>query len=232
MTATEPGPSGTTVAPITPANSGAADEWEPPEPEPDSYRTQTEYWKRKFELAVSAARGFRAQLIAVQNTPLTLKDYHPSFQLKQAAPRDPEERARGQQRVKGAWGDMGCDGMDGTLMEEMLDEQEEKEKKKKEETAQKKRDAETRRIEREEDAEKKKQEKEASRLAELPVTELLQRLRFTGEQEELVSGSQLTEFVKLNRAGLRGLGIDLTSTARKTLMPMLIEKIPAAPSTH
>ena len=69
-------------------------------------------------------------------------------------------------------------------------------------------------------------------MAELPITELLQRLRFTGEQEESVSVSQLHEFVKLNRAGLRALGIDLTSTARKTLMPILIEKIPAAPSTH
>ena len=161
MTATEPGPSGTTIAPVTPANSGAADEWEPPEPEPDSYRTQTEYWKRKFELAVSAAREFRAQLFAVQNTPLTLKEHHPSFQLRQAAARDPEERARGQQRVKGAWGDMGCDGLDGTLMEKMLDEQEENEKQKKEEMAQRKRDAEARRVEREVDAEKKKQEKEA-----------------------------------------------------------------------
>ena len=217
---------------ITPATTGAQDEWSPPEPDEGSYRTQTEYWKRKCELAISAARDFRAQLMAVQNTPLTLKDWHPSFQVKHAAPRDPAEKARGQQRIKGAWGDMGCDGIDGTLMEEMLDEQEANEKKHKEEVAQKKRDAETRRAEREEEAAAKKSEKEAQREAELPVTELLKRLRFTGEQEDTVSAAQLTEFVKHNRLTLRALQVDLTSTARKTLMPILIEKVPMAPVDH
>ena len=52
------------------------------------------------------------------------------------------------------------------------------------------------------------------------MTDLLQRLAFTPITEDEVAAKELEAFAKANRAELRGLGVDLASFARKSLMPM------------
>ena len=54
--------------------------------------------------------------------------------------------------------------------------------------------------------------KEAQRALEAPATHLLQRLRFTEENQDEISKPQLDEFVKANRAQLKQLGVDLSAT--------------------
>jgi len=126
-------------APATPLLQMAA-----PQPDGDFEPDSTEYWKAKAKLASAAAQELFARAKEMYTTPLTLKDSHPSWQVRKASP-PKDDAARGKQRVKGAWGDM-----DSNQMLEHLNLEEEKEEQKREEAAEKKRDMAERRAEREE----------------------------------------------------------------------------------
>ena len=89
---------------------------------------------------------------------------------------------------------------------------------------------EQRRTEREQEAATKKSERDTRLALEAPVTELLKHLSFTEPNKDEVSGAELTEFIKLNRAQLRALQIDYAKNgARVKMMPLLLEKLAAKP---
>ena len=211
----------------TPASSTASADWVCPSPDPAIARDTMDYWKAKAELAVQAARAFRADYLALKATPLTLRDSHPSFQVKHAAPPE-EDKATRKQRVKGQWGDM-----DSLQMLEQLEGQTAEEEQQREEAAEKKQAAAERKQQQQELAQQKQELRDLQRITELPVLHLLKHLQFCGVGAEEVSAKELSEFVRLNRAVLRSLNVDLKNPARKTLMPLLVPTVCAAsPSTQ
>ena len=133
---------------------------------------------------------------------------------------------RCQPSLKGVHGDItDADGID---LEGKLNQQEKDDEQAAMDKEQRKRDAETRRKEKEELAEAKKRAAEAERAMERGVTELLKSLRFIEANDDTFSASQLGAFVKMNKAQLRDLDVDLSSSARKSVMPQLVAKVPAA----
>ena len=207
----------------TPASSTASADWECPSPDPTIARDTVAYWQAKAELAVQAAREFRADYLALRATPLTLRDSHPSFQVKHAAAPE-EDKATRKQRVKGQWGDM-----DSLQMLEQLEGQTAEEEQQREEVAEKKQAAAERKQQQLELAQQKQELRDLQRVTELPVLQLLKHLQFCGVGAEEVGAKELAEFVKLNRPVLRSLNLDLKNPARKTLMPLLVPKVCAAP---
>lgn len=199
-------------------------DWVVPEPKEGECGTRAEFYKAKCDLLEEEARRFRAMAIELRNTPITLKETHPSWQVKYVTPPTEEERKEGQRRIKGQWGDM-----DSVQMLEQLDAQQKEEEKERDAKEERKRDMAERRAERELLAQQKKELKEAQRALEAPATHLLQRLRFTEENQDEISGAQLADFVKANRAKLKELGVDISATSRVKLMPELLGKIATAP---
>ena len=200
-------------------------EWEPPSPDGDFEPDSTEYWKAKAKLASAAAQELFARAKEMYTTPLTLKDSHPSWQVRKASP-PKDDAARGKQRVKGAWGDM-----DSNQMLEHLNLEEEKEEQKREEAAEKKRDMAERRAEREELERERKEMKQLQLELERPVTDLLKRLSFTEANKDETSAAELSAFARANREQLVALDVDLTSLTKKALMPNLVAKVTTAPTT-
>ena len=78
----------------------------------------------------------------------------------------------------------------------------------------------------------KKQFKEERLELESPIMHLLQSLGFIDGQQDEVGAKELEAFARANRAELAGLEVDLTSLARKKLMPQLTAKVPAATSVE
>lgn len=221
--------SSTAVVVTTPsaaANPLLTGEYQSPSPDPALFQKDTkEYWKEKQRLTSKVARGFFATAKALQQTPLTLKETHPSWQVRKVEPVDESTREKGKQRVKGAWGDM-----DSEQMLEKLLEQDDEEDAAKERALEKKRDAEQRRIERAALEAEKKQLKEQRLELEGPITHLLQNLGFTDGQRDEVGAKELEAFARANRTELLALEVDLSSLARKNLMAQLTVKLPAATS--
>ena len=210
--------------PGTPAVSFAG-EWKSPSPEAGKYEPNSvEYWKAKQQLTSSKAKELFAAGQQMQQTPLTLKESHPAWQVKKAEP--VHDDGSGRQRVKGEWGDM-----DSVQMLEKLDAQHKEEEEKREAVQQRKEDgAERRRLQQEAEA-AKKQAKEATLALERPVTDLIKSLGFTAGQSDDISAGELAAFARKNRAALGALGVDLTSLSRKALMPQLTAKIAQAGGT-
>jgi hypothetical protein len=202
-------------------------EWESPSPPQGKYtRGSIAYWRAKAQLAADAARSFRQRLKAVVEKPLTLKATHPDWQVKKAE--HPAENAKsGSTRLKGEWGDM-----DNAQMLEKFAEQDAKEEEAQREADARKRDLEARRAEREQLARAQADLKAQQREFERPVLDLLHRLEYTSLSEDDCSARELALFAAANRKQLRDLGVDVSSTARKALMPQLVPKIAAAPSDH
>ena len=74
-------------------------------------------------------------------------------------------------------------------------------------------------------AAEKKDAKNASISFEEPATNLLKSLDWIDAGSEQVSAAELTAFARANRAQLGALGVELTSLARKDLMPALLQKM-------
>ena len=163
--------------------------------------------------------------MTVHATPLTLRSSHPAWQPKrvEASAEDPH----GKQRLKGAHGDM-----DSLQMLEKLDKQVEDEEAAAESTQQRREDAAERKRERDQLAAEKKSLKEAQLEFERPLTRLLQRLHFVEENEEEASAKQVSAFVTANKPLLKELQVDLSSIARKTLVPKLVPAIVRTPVSH
>lgn len=207
------------ASPETPLITG---EWVCPSPPPETYRTQTEYWKEKQRLTEEVAMKLFATLKELQQRPITLKETHPAWQPRVKSPEPDKGEAR--KTLKGVWGDV--TDMDGMDLISRLDEQREQEELLAMEKEQRKRDLEQRRSEREEEAANKKAERDARLALEMPVMLLLQRLSFVEPNCNDVSASALKEFVKLNRSQLKSIGVDYTSNStRVKLMPLLMEKL-------
>jgi hypothetical protein len=226
------GPSGASPLPVaaTPEPATRAidlsGEYESPSPEAGLFKPDSkEYWQEKARLSSQRARQLFSQAKTMHNTPITLKETHPAWQVKKALP-PKEDDGKGKQRVKGEWGDM-----DSAQMLEKLEAQEKEEEERKEEAAERMRDMETRRAEREAAEKEKKALREARLELEMPVTDLLKRLAFTGEQQDEVSAKELEAFAQANKPALHALGVDLSSYARKNLMPKIATKLAAAPAT-
>ena len=201
-------------------------EWVCPSPPPESYRTQTEYWKEKQRLTEEMAGTLFAQLKQLQQTPITLKASHPAWQPRVKSPEP--DKADGRKTLKGEWGDV--NDMDGADLLGRLDEQREKDEVLAIQKDERKRDMEQRRAEREEEAAKKKAERDDRLALEMPVTLLLQRLSFVEPNCDDVSAGDLKEFVRMNRAQLKSIDINYTNNgARVKLMPLLIEKLALSP---
>ena len=214
----------TTVS--TPDNwTGVDTDWVAPEPDACTYRTSTDYWKEKARLLEDAARRFRSFALTVHSTPLTLRSTHPDWQPKHVE--EPEEEKNGKQRVKGQHGDM-----DAIEMLEKLDKQVAEEEAAAEGVQQRREDAAERKREREQLAAEKKALKEAQIEFERPLTRLLQRLRFVEENEDEASVKQVAAFVSANKPLLKELQVDLSSTARKTIVPKLVPAIVRTPVSH
>ena len=197
--------SSTTPLPAEKPKIDLSGEWEVPSPEGALERDSKEYWKAKFELASAAARELFGRAKQMYTTPLTLKESHPSWQLRKASP-PKDDATRGRQRVKGEWGDM-----DSNQMLEKLDAEEEKEEERKEEAADKKRDIAERRAERELLEQQKKELKQQQREFEVPVTDLLKRLSFTEANKDECTQAELAAFARANRQELVALGVDLSN---------------------
>ena len=74
--------------------------------------------------------------------------------------------------------------------------------------------------------------KEAQLEFERPLTRLLQRLHFVEDNEEEASAKQVSAFVTANKPLLKELQVDLSSIARKTLVPKLVPAIVRTPVSH
>lgn len=197
-------------------------EWQSPSPEAGKYAPDSkEYWKAKAQMASTANRDLFAAGKKLHQTPVTLKDSHPAWQVRRASPTR-EDPALGTKRVKGAWGDM-----DSCEMLEKLDEQQREEEENRVAIAERKEARAEQKAAREAEAAQQKALREATVVAERPVTDLLQSLGFTAGQSDTINAGELSAFARANRAELVALGCDLSSLTKKTLMPQLIEKISA-----
>ena len=102
-------------------------------------------------MTAAASRELFAAAKKVRETPLTLKETHPSWQVKKRDYDDDAEPVRDRQRVKGEWGDM-----DSLQMLERLEEQSRDEEEKREYIAQRREERAERKSEKDRaDAEKK-----------------------------------------------------------------------------
>jgi hypothetical protein len=195
-------------------------EWDSPSPPAGKHAPDSkEYWMAKSKLVSEAARDLFAAGRKMHERPLTLKATHPAWQVKKAEATH-EDPARARHKVKGAWGDM-----DALQMLEKLDEQQREEEEAREAVAERKQQQAERKEERLAEEARKRDARETALALERPVTDLLKSLGFVALQNDSASASELAGFARANRAHLLGLGVDLSSLAKKELMPQLVDKV-------
>ena len=85
--------------------------------------------------------------------------------------------------------------------------------------------------EREQLAKEKEQVRVARLEFEQPLTNLLTELGFASAAAEEVAAPQLSAFIRANRDTLKEMGVDLSSSARKTVLPLILTKIAAVPAS-
>ena len=200
-------------------------EWKSPSPAKHEYNTRAQYWELKASMASKAARSFRAVAVTLRDTPITIAQMHPSFQPKKKEEESEDEKRKGKQTLKGAYGDMSQHTISGKDLIAYLEEEEQEEQRLQDQRDERKNLREAARAEREADEARKKEERELRLTLEQPVSDLLKMLRFIEPNDDEISASALAAFARLNRTQLRALGIEVPAQAsKKALMPQLIEK--------
>ena len=206
----------TPAQPAAPAIDWSLQQWESPSPEAGLYAPDSrEYWMAKQKLTSAHARCLFAAGKTMHETPLTLKESHPAWQVKRTV-HTSESNEGGSKRVKGEWGDM-----DSVQMLERLEEQAMEEEAEREAIAQRKQERAERKEERDAADAAARAAREAALVIERPVTELLKTLGFVPVQKDGIAAGELAAFARANRAELTSLGIDLTALTKKALMPQL-----------
>ena len=132
-------------------------EWKSPSPAKHEYNTRAQYWELKAQLASKAARSFRAVAVALRNTPITIAQTHPSFQPKKKEEKSEDEKAKGKQTLKGAFGDMSQHTISGKDLITHLEEEEQEEQRLQDQRDERKNLREAARAEREADEARKKE---------------------------------------------------------------------------
>lgn len=205
--------------------------WKSPSPARNEWSTRAQYWEIKAKLASQAARGFRTALARLQHVPVTLATHHPSFQPRKAEELPAEEKAKGKQTIKGRWGDMDTQTLDGKSIIQYLEDRDREEEARLDEADKRKREQAERKAEREAEEQRKRNEKAIRVMEEVRVTDLLKSLRYIEPNDDEVSAAGLIAFVKANRAHLRALGIEVPAQpSRKALMPILVAQIEKWPA--